>query len=135
MSGIYVIRHTPTGRGYVGGSGCSIYNRITWHMCALRRGFHPSAEFLTLWQNTQEDDWEFLVLEECERDLVRERERHWANEIDSSLCGHPATGYTHTPESRQRQRIGRARFLETPGAREDLSRRAVLQHQERRFGY
>jgi hypothetical protein len=66
--------------------------------------------------------------------LVSEREEFWCTQFKKLLCGHPATGFTHTIESRIKQKVGRAKNLEDPKARQLLSERAKAQHAAGKLG-
>jgi hypothetical protein len=136
VSGVYALWYTPNGWVYIGCSGRCIGNRFSWHTSALRGNYHTSPRLQECWDNSVLSDWEFAVIEECSPDVCREREAYWAAQFEYLMNDIVPGEKRVTPhETRQKQRDGRSRFLDTPGAREDLSRRAVLQHKERRFGY
>jgi len=136
-SGVYVFMHTPTQSGYVGSSFTSIYNRWSWHKSRLKLGTHTCKAFQKLWNETDPEDWEFVVLEEDTENDVRAREDFWMsypkvllNTVKSSTgaCS------KHSEETKQKMREGRAKYLQTSGAREALSERAKRQHKEGKLG-
>ena len=136
LIGVYALWYTPNGWVYIGSSGRCIGNRFSWHLSALRANYHTSPRVQECWDNSVPSDWEFVVIEECSKDLCREREAYWASGFEYLMNDVvPGEPRRHKLETRRKQSQSRALFLETPGAREDLSRRAVVQHQERRFGY
>lgn len=132
--GVYILRHTASGSVYLGSSKRCVGNRLSWHLAALKKGYHGSPKLMELWSATNPEEWEFVVLERCAPDECRAREAHWCIQFEKHLGDHLATGFTHKEESKQKARESRARYLETPGARESLSERAVTQHQQRRLG-
>lgn len=134
LTGVYRIVFDPSGACYVGGSGRCIANRIGWHLCMLRKGVHSSPSTQEEWNNSVESDWSVEVLEVCSADNVREREKHWTAQYDTILSAQPAGMESRSAASRQKSRESRARYLETPGAREKLAEKARQQHAEGNFG-
>lgn len=136
-SGVYVIMHTPTQSGYVGSSFKSIYNRWSWHKSKLKYNSHTCAALQELWNKTDSEDWEFIVLEEDENNEVREREEFWMGYpkvLLNTIKDPTGTTRRHSPETIEKMRAGRARYLETPGARESLSIRAKIQRANGNLG-
>lgn len=136
VSGVYGILYRPSGGVYVGGSGRCVYNRMTHHLFKLRRGTH-NLKFQEEWDNSVPEDWEIQILEICTPDLVQERETYWIGQYDLVYnAWHDATGKTKrwSPEDRKKMSESRARYLDTPGAREKLAEKARQQHAEGNFG-
>jgi group I intron endonuclease len=87
MKAIYAIRHTETGKCYVG-SAVVLSRRWKYHKNRLRRNQHHSSYFQNAWNLHGEDAFEWVVLEnlddKCENlneedmlSLIAERENYW----------------------------------------------------------
>lgn len=75
-TGIYQIRNLADGRAYVG-LASNVRRRAWAHRYSLRRGKHHSAALQADWDRLGESAFSFDVLELAERDMLRQRERHW----------------------------------------------------------
>lgn len=75
-SGVYAIRHIDSGQMYVGGSS-DITGRFAHDRFMLRRGMHKTLALQQLWSKDGEAAFEFVTLERCDQQLVREREDAW----------------------------------------------------------
>jgi hypothetical protein len=135
-TGVYALVHIATGRAYVGASARCIGNRFSWHLAVFRRNAHTSKAAQELWNKSQPSDWHFKIVERCASDRVRERESFWFTQFDllNTIPDAHGRGPRHNEETKAKMRAGRARYLETPGAREALSERAKKQHAEKNFG-
>lgn len=87
-SGIYQIRHTASGKCYVGNSA-DIARRWGHHRSDLKKGAHHSSYLQRAWNKHGADAFEFLVLEHvpCLDDLVA-REQFWINAFDVVAAGY-----------------------------------------------
>lgn len=74
-SGIYAIVHLPTRRAYIG-STIKMQHRRRTHELLLNRGNHHSRRLQSAWHDPRE--FAFVVLEECPKEQLLERERVWA---------------------------------------------------------
>jgi len=101
----------------------------------LKNGTHQ-PKMQALWDAERPDDWELIVLEECEAAATKDREIHWAAVYSDVLLNErqPGVRYSLSAEQRRKMSESRARYLETPGARESLSTRARAQHAQDNFG-
>lgn len=136
-SGVYMIMHVPTQSAYVGSSFTSVGNRFSWHKAMLKKGEHTCTALQELWNSTPVQDWEFVILEQDSENDVRERENFWMGYPKVLLnTVKDATGKTRrwSEETKRKMSKGRARYLETPGARQRLREQASRQHAEGRLG-
>jgi hypothetical protein len=132
--GVYLLRHRLSRKAYVGSSKRCCGNRYSVHLCDLRRDRHSCKDLQDLWNQTSENEWEFVYLgtDKTEDDhLKRLRKRGLSLSRWPTASG---TGKKCTEEEKQRMREGRARYLETPGARGSLSERAKIQHAAKNLG-
>lgn len=132
-TGVYRIRHKKSGAAYIGAS-VDITNRFTHHRFRLRRGMH-CERLQYIFDKYGEDSLVFEILMLCSRSQLHrnemacmKKERRLLNIVA------PGRKHRHSEESRERMRLSRARYLETPGARESLSERAKKQHANGNFG-
>lgn len=87
-SGIYYIRHTESGKTYVG-SAVNIARRWKGHRCTLRTAKHSNSYLQAAWAKYGEDAFEWGVLERVDdpRRLI-EREQHWIDLLETSKREH-----------------------------------------------
>lgn len=102
--GVYQIRNRANGKVYIG-SAVSIWVRWLTHRSELRRGVHHCPPLQRAWDKYGEDQFEFSVLEVCERDQrVEVEQRHMdarQPEYNVALAAGYRTFYgrKHTPEA------------------------------------
>ena len=131
--GVYAVLHVPTGSAYIGSSE-HVTNRYTWHRVMLRRGDHTSKALQKLWNKTSESEWAFVLI--CftrAREIVL-RENAVMKTWPGTVLNDRKPNYRHSEELRRKMSLGRARYLETHGARKSLSIRAKKHHAPGRFG-
>jgi len=133
QSGVYALIHAEIGIVYVGGSARCIYNRVTWHMCMLRKGAHTSSRLQELW-NRDSSLFEVAVLDFCDPVRVKDLEKKWSGVCRTDLSSHPAREYTRSEAECEKIRQGRQRYLATPESRAQLAEKARQQHREKNFG-
>jgi len=77
-SGVYQILHRPSGNSYVGSSK-NIRSRWNEHKSLLRRNIHPSPRFQNTWNKYGENEFEFIVLQECDpvKEVLITIEQHY----------------------------------------------------------
>lgn len=81
-SGIYRITCVPTGKFYIGSSGC-ISGRWWTHRSHLRAGTHCNRYLQNAWNKHKEQAFVFDVVEEVAIDLLLEKEQWW---LDQTQC-------------------------------------------------
>lgn len=132
--GIYAILHVPTGAAYIGASS-HVTNRYTWHRVMLRSGEHTSPLLQQLWDKTKENEWVFVLLCFCRgRKSLMLKETELMQTWPGSLLNDRYPGYHHSEILRKKMSAGRARYLETLGAREKLAAQAKRQHRDGKLG-
>jgi group I intron endonuclease len=77
ISGIYAIRNKANDKLYVGSSMSVRYRWKQQHRTDLRRGLHYNFHLQRAWNKYGENNFEFIVLEECDENLLVEREGYW----------------------------------------------------------
>src|SRR6266498_3849773 len=107
--GIYLVTCTENRRRYVG-SSWDIEYRWMKHRSLLNTGRHFNPWMQHSWDKYGPDSFEFAVIEEVvDRDQLRTREQHWIDLLHPDFNITPnafrpdRTGYTNSPEHRQRQ--------------------------------
>lgn len=110
-SGIYLIK-SPSGETYIGQSIC-LKKRLIDHKCPSRkyRGHPISIEFLKY----NFEDFQFKVLQICDRSELNEMESYWIGLMKPSLNistgGHGATGHKVSSEVKEKLRLsGRSQW-------------------------
>ncbi len=88
-SGIYKITNTINGKVYVG-SAVNFDTRWKEHIRELRKGTHHSSALQNAWNKYGEDNFEFSIIEECERTrkVLLGREQYWMDTLDSVAKGY-----------------------------------------------
>lgn len=77
VSGVYGLRHKPSGQVYVGGSGHCIYGRFRHHFVKLRQGKHATPKLQELWNKSNPEDFEQVIFCFCVSGEVHENEQKW----------------------------------------------------------
>ncbi len=107
-SGIYGIKNKVNNKIYVGQTYDFQY-RWGKHKTALRTNTHSNRKLQFAWNKYGENNFEFFIIEECDLDVINEREIYWIEFYDSlnsgyNLCegGDGIRGYKHTEEEIQK---------------------------------
>jgi group I intron endonuclease len=74
--GIYIIINLTNGHRYVG-SSCNVLLRWQRHQENLRKGNHHSRYLQRAWNLHGENNFKFIFLQECERNVRLEKEQEW----------------------------------------------------------
>lgn len=80
ITGIYYIESIRDRKKYVGMSK-DIHMRWAQHRADLRGNIHHNSNLQESWNRYGEDNFEFVVLEECDEVELRQKESEWINEI------------------------------------------------------
>lgn len=130
MIGVYGIRHVPSQRTYVG-SSIDIFRRFKAHQSNLRNGTHRNSHLQRSWIKYGEVSFEFIVLEECSREMVIVCEQKWIDLLQACI---PEKGFNACPvaasvgslpkSSEHRAKIGAALkgSKRSPEARQRISK-------------
>lgn len=84
LMGIYAIKHTASGRVYIGSSS-NLSVRFRDHRRLLRLGKHPNVYLQRSWDRHGSDAFSFYVVEEVDQiDRLLEREQFYIDTLDSA---------------------------------------------------
>lgn len=78
MKGIYKIENLITHQVYIGKS-LSINKRIHDHKYCLNNNKHINSYLQNSWNKYGENNFIFVILEECSEENINEREKYWIN--------------------------------------------------------
>jgi len=105
-AGVYVIRHKPTGKSYIGSTSRCLNKRKQEHWRDLNKGVHFNPRLQNAWSKYGEDAFEFVVLFECDAQCATSEEQ---KAIDTAkpyynICpvSKSRLGVKVSPESRER---------------------------------
>jgi group I intron endonuclease len=129
VSGVYVIKHMPSGFCYVGSSVCC-RARLWRHLCELRKGEHFSKHLQRAWKKYAESEFYVGILEEVRKDNLLKAEQVWIDRLDSyenGYNGRPKAKANYGMQWSEQQNAARQRSNKKswadPRLREALSRR------------
>lgn len=94
-SGIYKILNLVNNKFYIG-SALNINSRFNIHKCLLRKNKHHSRHLQSAWNKYGETNFEFKILEYCEKDNLLKREQFW---LDETKCYDREFGYNCNPNA------------------------------------
>jgi group I intron endonuclease len=77
-SGIYSILNKINNKRYIG-KACDIKGRWANHMSELKYEKHVNPHLQRAWIKYGKENFEFSVLEYCEKNLLKDREQHWCD--------------------------------------------------------
>ena len=80
MIGIYMIKNKVNNKCYIGQS-INIINRWYGHKNSLRHNTHGNKHLQNAWNKYGEDNFEFIVLEECKEDELNDKEIYWISKL------------------------------------------------------
>lgn len=76
LVGIYLITNNINNKGYIGQS-TDLKHREYSHLSCLRRNKHNNKHLQYAWNKYGEENFEFIIIEYCNVDIIDERECHW----------------------------------------------------------
>lgn len=80
ISGIYCIINIKNSKKYIGSSK-NIRQRLWSHRAELRHGKHENPYLQASWNKYGEDNFDFYILENCQEQLLLQREQWYINTI------------------------------------------------------
>jgi group I intron endonuclease len=83
ISGIYVIKNKINSKVYVGSSKSVYYRWAGQHKPRLKKSKHENVHLQHAWDKYGENNFEFLILEECEASALLAREEYWIEHYKS----------------------------------------------------
>ena len=106
-----MIKNNVNDKSYVGQS-INIENRWTHHKSELNNNKHINDYLQNAWNKYGEDNFSFIVIEECKESELNEKEIYYINKYNSmnngyNLCegGNGIRGYRHTKEEIEKMRM------------------------------
>lgn len=89
-SGVYLILNIKNGKGYVGQSK-DIQKRKYKHFQSLKNNYHHNHHLQNAWNKYGEKNFIFLILEKCDKKLLKNAEIFWINFLDTFTNGYNLT--------------------------------------------
>ena len=126
ICGIYGIKNLVNGKMYVG-QAINIYKRWKDHIDDLDENKHYNLHLQRSWNLYGKENFDFLVLEECQQEDLNQREIFYVDKFDAYVNGYNQTlggdgslGYKHSDDVIQKMcQIQQERF-------QDIENREVL---------
>lgn len=94
--GVYIIINLINNKVYVGSSVVSILKRMWHHQAMLRLNKHKNSHLQRAFNKYLEENFEFNILELCDKDKCLEREQYW---IDYYQSYDQEKGYNINPKA------------------------------------
>lgn len=88
-SGIYSISNKVNNKVYIGSSK-NIHLRISEHVLDLSKNIHKNSYLQNSWNKYGGDNFELIIIELCDVDILLDREQHW---IDNFVSYNRKYGY------------------------------------------
>lgn len=92
--GIYCIRFGT--RFYVGQS-VNVFARFKTHQFYLQKGKHNNHKLQLAYNKYGPGNWEYCLIEECDRSLLTKREQWWMDVLDACIKGFNCNPHAATP--------------------------------------
>lgn len=80
ICGVYMIKNKTNNKFYIG-SSVDINNRWQHHIKELRKNTHHSSKLQNSWNKYGENNFEFLIIEECKKDNLIDREQFYLESL------------------------------------------------------
>jgi group I intron endonuclease len=94
--GVYCIKNIITNKLYVG-SSIDIENRIKQHKNMLKNNKHHSIKLQHSYAKHGENNFLFEIIEECDENLLLEKEQDYINKLNSFNNGYNCSKHTQNP--------------------------------------
>lgn len=122
ICGIYTITNLVNGKMYVGFSRDFAW-RKRMHIIYLNLGEHKNSHLQSAWNKYGKENFEFEIIEECEKELLSAMEHYWATilRVHEDEYGynikptHPYGRYSHSKETVVKIQATRRRTAEKRG--------------------
>lgn len=86
---VYCLKNSQNGKIYVGGTS-DLRSRMVAHFYKMKGGYHDSDAIAADAQVFGIGCWEWAIVEDCVKNVLRERETFWIEELG---CCDPSIGY------------------------------------------
>lgn len=90
MIGIYKITNIINKKIYVGSSN-DVERRWKQHTRLLNNNKHHSIKLQCAWNKYKQDNFKFDIIEECDVNILHNREQYWIDTLDSFAKGYNCT--------------------------------------------
>ena len=100
--GVYKILNIINNKYYIGSTKMKIRLRLNHHIQALRNNNHKNIHLQRAWNKYGEENFKFLILENCVKDIVYDREQFYLDNRDVELSYNinpNATGFSENLET------------------------------------
>ena len=118
MPGIYMIYCAVDEKAYIGQSK-NITKRLAYHRWELNKNKHSNPYLQNVWNKYGPSSFNFIVLENCTKDILTERESYYVSLIDKELIMNvgPIVGVLEisedTKERERKQQLGKKHTAES----------------------
>jgi group I intron endonuclease len=131
-SGIYAIKHMPTGRMYIGQSQ-NIASRFSVHLATLRAGKHHCSYLQRVWTKYGEHEFKLYVIQLVPIPKLDALEKYWFSVYADRLLntkppGNSCRGFKFSADTIVKMRRSAKLASNTPEQRKLRSERAKRQH-------
>lgn len=92
--GVYKIVNKTTGKYYIGSTIMSFLKRFLHHRSRLRCGKHKNSYLQNAYNKYGDSDFEFFIIETCDKDQCFVREQYWLDLLD---CTDKTKSYNINP--------------------------------------
>jgi len=124
-SGVYAIVNKINYNMYIG-SAINIKARWRVHRSRLRKGEHHSKHLQGAWNKYGEDNFNFIVLAECDENNILKYEQYYLSEINPTYNTNPVagnmSGFKHSDESRKKLSVSKTGFRHTEESKKKMSK-------------
>lgn len=130
ICGIYMIRNLINGKVYIGKS-INIYKRIVSHKSCLnnKRASSENQHFINAWHKYKSENFAYTILEECNVDILKERELYWMDfykscerEYGYNLRRDSESGMIPNEETRRKYSEAQKKRYSNPDVRKKMSK-------------
>jgi len=111
ITGIYKITNIVNNKVYIG-SSINVKKRCNQHFRMLKNSNHHSSKLQNAYNRYGKESFIFEIIEECDKNVITDREQYWLDKLDSYNNGYNCTlnvektmlGKKHSDESKNKMR-------------------------------
>jgi len=117
-SGIYQIRNKVNGKSYIG-SSTRLNKRWKRHLTDLKCNVHHSLALQRAFHKYGYDNFEFIILENCEENLLLEREQYYLDNLkpEYNICSIAGNclGIKQSEETKEKRKLSNSKYWDSVG--------------------